>query len=136
LTPDKDPAAVLFAAEALSNAFDRRDLRAALDCFADGDELAYVGSEQGERAIGRAAVVALLRDLFERPEAYSWRLIEPAVWTRGDVAGLCSEAVGRVRSPSGSEEFAYRLTGSLQRINDTWRWRICHGSEAQPVKAN
>ena len=129
MTPDKDAAAVLIAAETLSNAFDSQDLTAALDCFADDDELAYVGSEPGERAIGRLAVVALLRDLFGRPEAYSWRLIEPAVWTRGDVAGLCSEAVGRARSAAGSQEFAYRLTGSLERINDTWRWRICHGSE-------
>lgn len=132
MTPGADVAAVLFAAEALSNAFDSRDLTAALDCFADDDELAYVGSEPGERAIGRSALVALLRDLFGRPEAYSWRLTVPVVWTRGDVAGLCSEAVGRVRSAGGSEEFAYRLTGSLQRINDTWRWRICHGSEPNP----
>ena len=129
MTSETDTAAVLVAAEALSNAFDSQDLTAALSCFADDDEVVYVGSEPGERAIGRSAVVTLLGDVFGRPESYSWRLVRPTVWTCGDVAGLCSEAVGRVRSADGSQEFAYRLTGSLERINDTWRWRICHGSE-------
>jgi hypothetical protein len=55
--PDQDAAAVLFAAQALSNAFDSRDLAAAIDCFADDDELAFVGSEPGEGALGRSAVV-------------------------------------------------------------------------------
>ena len=132
MTPAPDTAGVLLASEALSLAFQRRDLTAALECFADDDELAYIGSESGERAIGRPAITALLRDLFGRPEAYSWRLTEPIVWTRGDLAGLCSEAVGQAQSANGSEEFAYRLTGTLERINHTWRWRICHGSEPTP----
>jgi ketosteroid isomerase-like protein len=124
-----DAEGVLLASDALSIAFERRDLTAALECFADDDELAYVGSEQGEKAIGRPAIVALLGDLFTRPEAYSWRLTDPVVWTRGDVAGLCSEAVGRAQNAKGTEEFAYRLTGSLERIDRMWRWRICQGSE-------
>src|SRR5580765_4589072 len=112
--PDEDRTAVLSAAEALSDAFDARDLAAALDCFAGDDDLTYVGSEPGERAVGRPAVAALLGDLFARPEAYSWRLTDTAVWIHGDAAGLCSEAVGRARGADGSEEFAYRLTGSLE----------------------
>jgi len=132
VTPGVEAAEVLAAADALSKAFESRDLTAALGCFADDDELAYFGSEPGEKAIGRPAVAALLSAIFGRPAAYSWRLTEPVVWTRGDVAGLCSEAVGRARSVGGSEEFAYRLTGSLERINDSWRWRICHGSEPTP----
>lgn len=129
MTPGADATAVLRAAEALSNAFDSRDLGAVLECFADGDQVTYVGSQPGELAVGRAAVVELMADLFGRPEAYSWQLTEPVVWTHGDVAGLFSEAVGRARGVDGTQEFAYRLTGSLERVNDRWRWRICHGSE-------
>jgi ketosteroid isomerase-like protein len=129
VTAEVDTAGVLLASESLSIAFERRDLTAALECFADDDELVYVGSEPGEWAIGRPAIVALLSGLFARPEAFSWRLTDPVVWARGDVAGLCSEAVGRAQSASGAEEFAYRLAGSLERIDDTWRWRICQGSE-------
>lgn len=132
MTADANTSEVLLAVEALSNAFERRDLVAALGCFADDDEIAYCGSEPGERAVGRTEVIALLRDLFERPEAYGWRLTEPMIWTRGDVAGLCSESIGRARGAGGSQEFAYRLTGCLERIDQTWRWRICHGSEPQP----
>ena len=60
---------ILRAVDLLAAAFRHRDLQAALACFMPDDDICYLGSEPAERADGRAAVTALLTDLFARPEA-------------------------------------------------------------------
>jgi ketosteroid isomerase-like protein len=124
------PGTVLQAAQRLAGAFRARDLHAAMDCFAEADDIAYVGSEPGERANGRAAVAALLTEVFARPEAYSWNIQEANVFARDGVAYLSCEATGHVSADAGHEEsFPYRLSGLLEHSESGWLWRACHGCE-------
>jgi ketosteroid isomerase-like protein len=118
------------AADRLGAAFATRDLAAALDCFVTDDDIGYVGSEPGECATGRAAVSALLAQVFARPEAYGWRTTTSTVRRYADCAYLMAEADGRVDTDAGDRiPFAYRLSGLLEPVAGRWRWRYCHGCE-------
>jgi ketosteroid isomerase-like protein len=125
-----DRTEVLRPASMLADAFGRRDLHAALDCFVADDDISYVGSEPGERADGAAAVAALLTELFGRPEAYSWDIETATVHATAGMAYLTCEAIGQVRTDAGHQEsYPYRLSGLLEQTESGWLWRACHGCE-------
>jgi ketosteroid isomerase-like protein len=124
---------VLAAADRLSGAFAARSLPDAMACFAPDESIVYVGSEAGEEARGRGAVAALLRGVFARPEAYSWRVCNAIVYLHGDVAMLYADAVGHMVTDRGHEQaFSYRLSGLLEHSRSGWLWRLCHGCEPCP----
>ncbi|MDQ1423521.1 MAG: hypothetical protein QOD72_1019 [Acidimicrobiaceae bacterium] len=121
---------VIDAIAALSDAFRRRDLEAALACFDDDPGTTYAGSERGEVAVGSDALRELLTRLFERDEAYSWAI--ERVWTseRGDLRIVMAELTGTVHLDSGgTERFPYRLGGVVRIEDDTGRWLLCQGAE-------
>jgi hypothetical protein len=114
----------------LGAAFAARDVDAALGCFVPDDHIAYVGSEAGERAEGRAGVTALFAALFARPEAYTWRAREVCARRYDGAVFLLAEADGVAMSDSGEREaFGYRVSGVVELVNGVWRWRVCQGSE-------
>ena len=118
------------AIASLSNAFRRRDVQAALACFADDPDSTYAGSEQGEVAVGPEAIRALLESVFARHEAYSW--VTHRVWSsaRGDLRTVVAELTGTVHFDAGGAEcFAYRLSGVIRIENEVSRWLLCHGAE-------
>jgi len=118
------------AVDRLGAAFLAQDVAAALDCFVPGEDITYVGSEAGERASGRAGLVALFGELFARPEAYTWRIRELSAHRYGDLAYLLAEVDGaEVTADGTAEEFGYRLSGLLELVDGGWRWRVCQGSE-------
>lgn len=118
------------AVERLGVAFEARDVAAALDCFVDDDDIAYVGSEIGERARGRAAVGQLLAALFARSARYTWNVLELDARCFGPRAFVTAEVLGLETGDDGTlEEFPYRLSGLLEVADDGWRWRVCQGSE-------
>jgi ketosteroid isomerase-like protein len=130
MTPAPPDAAVVAAAERLSGAFAARDLTAALACFVTGDDVGYVGSEQGETAAGRSALEALLSTVFARDEAYSWQVTTATVHRSGTFAYLFAEADGLVHHADGSTvPFPYRIGGILEDVAGRWQWRHCHGCE-------
>ncbi|WP_249998077.1 nuclear transport factor 2 family protein [Actinoplanes sp. M2I2] len=114
----------------LSEAFAARDLNAALACFAPGDDIGYTGSELTESARGRAALTALLGDVFARPEAYAWQARESTVHRAGSRAYVFAEADGEARADAGGREnFPYRVSGLVEQVDGRWLWRHCQGSE-------
>ena len=114
----------------LSDAFAARDLNAALDCFAPGDDVGYAGSERAETAAGRDALTALLGDVFRRPEAYAWTATDSTVHQYGRTAYVFAEADGLVRTDEGeTESFPYRVSGMVELVGDRWLWRHCQGGE-------
>lgn len=117
------------AISALSDAFHRRDLEAAVSCFADDPGTTYAGSEQGEVAVGSEAIRRLFARIFERGESYSWTTRH--VWSsmRGDLLTVMAELTGTVHLDSGDADcFPYRMSGVLRIGNDGSRWFLCHGA--------
>jgi hypothetical protein len=123
------------AVDALGTAFLSGDIDTVLPHFAATGDPVYVGSEPGEVAVGRAALRALLEELFSRDERYSWRTTRVTVTGRDDVLHLVADAdllvhpcVNGTAGPA-TEQAPYRITGVLEREPEGWRWRLCQGSE-------
>jgi len=137
MSPDSTARA---AVDSLGEAFLAGDPDAVLRSFATSGAVLYAGSEPGEIAVGRAALRALLEDLFAREERYSWRA-RSVIATRGDdhTLYLVAEADLLVHphwngttAATPSEQVPYRVSGVLERDHDTWSWRMCQGSEPAP----
>lgn len=123
-------ASIVAATERLSAAFAARDVGAALACFVTDHDIGYVGSENGENAAGRTAVEALFKNLFARDEAYSWQVTNALVREYGDGAYLFAQADGLAHTDAGQTvPFAYRISGILENLDGSWKWRHCHGCE-------
>lgn len=115
----------------LGTAFMSQDVATVLACFVPDDDITYVGSEAGESATGRVAVEKLLKDLFARPESYSWQASAATVHTVPGGAFVLAEADGAEHHPDGSvTPFPYRVTGLLsRRASGVWLWRAVQGAE-------
>jgi uncharacterized protein (TIGR02246 family) len=124
-----DEAAVREALTALDEAFARRDLAAVLALCTD--DVVFVGSGEGEEAVGREAMAAMLAGLAPQLEGaeltLAWDSVDVDVL--GDVALLVAWGTGTLATPRRTESMRYRLTGVLVRSGERWRWRIHHGSE-------
>jgi uncharacterized protein (TIGR02246 family) len=124
-----DEAAVRDALAALDAAFERRDVDAALCLCAD--DVVFIGSGEGEEAVGRDAVVGMLAAIAPNAEGAEFTLLWDSVDVdvRGDVALLVAWGTGTLVTPRRSATMRYRLTGVLLRSDGRWLWRIHHGSE-------
>lgn len=121
--------------EDLGRAFEAGDVDAVLSQFCDEGPVLYAGSEAGELAAGHEGFRSLLTDLFTRDERYSWLSDEVHVLPCGTAASLLAEVTLLVRPyVEGAlgevvERVPYRISGALERVGESWRWRLCQGSE-------
>ena len=121
------------ALRALLDAFEHRDVGAALDCFADHPQATYAGSEAGEVAVGVVALRDLFTELFARDEQYRFDVIDVETTWHDDIGVVLAEVAGHEENASGVEDFDYRISGTLLQSAGTWRWLQVHGSEPTPV---
>lgn len=124
-----DDAAVRNALTALGVAFERLDVDAVLDLCTN--DVVFIGSAEGEEAVGRDAVVAMLAAVAPHAEGVEFSLVWDSVDVdiHGDIALLVAWGEAGLVTKAGSSTLRYRLTGVLIRGNGGWRWRIHHGSE-------
>ncbi|RJK93157.1 nuclear transport factor 2 family protein [Vallicoccus soli] len=125
--------AVAEAVGRLSAAFAARDVDAVLACFAPGDAVLYAGSEEGEVAVGRDGLRALLTDVLGRDEAYAFAPLAGAVVPVGRALHVVCEARGSATAAGEREDFPYRLSGVLEEHAGHWLWRSLTGSEPAPA---
>ena len=124
-----DDAAVRAAFDGFGTALDRGDLEAALDWCTD--DFVFIGSGDGEEAVGKAAVPAMFEALSPHLDglqfSLTWDSIEIDVL--GEVAVVLASGNARLVTTHRDETFRYRLTGLLVRNGERWLWRLHHGSE-------
>ena len=125
----EDEAAVRAALAALDAAFERRDAAAALDLCTD--DVVFIGSGDGEEAVGRDAVAAMVAALAPEMDGAAFSLAWDSVDVdiRGDMALLAALGTARLETPRRVATMRYRLTGVLLRADGRWLWRVHHGSE-------
>jgi uncharacterized protein (TIGR02246 family) len=108
----------------------RRDAAAGTALFADDADIRMWGSEEPERALGRAAVAELHRALAESPATLTFELTERWVHVEGDVAWVSAAGPVRIERPGEAPATtSYRLTAILVRRDGAWRWHTFHGTE-------
>ena len=126
---DDDAKAVRDALRALDEAFEQRDLQAALRMCTD--DVVFIGSGEGEEAVGRDAIGPMFSDLAPQLEglqfSVAWEAVDVEVL--GDVAVICGWGLATLVTSRRNANFRYRLTGVLVREDGRWLWRVHHGSE-------
>jgi uncharacterized protein (TIGR02246 family) len=124
-----DAEAVRDALTALDEAFERRDLRAALELCTE--DVVFIGSGEGEEAVGRKEIgpmfAALAPRLGSMEFSLAWESVQVEVL--GDVAVLYAWGPATLVTSRRNASFRYRLTGVLVRDGGRWLWRVHHGSE-------
>jgi uncharacterized protein (TIGR02246 family) len=132
--PDRtsDEADVREVVRQFDDALERLDLEAALSLSTE--DLVFIGSGQGEQAVGRDAVLRMAEELASRSADIDFTITTSTmdVNVYGDVAVVTSFGIAELRSPRGSRTGPYRLTGTLLRDRGNWKWRVHHGSEPLP----
>jgi len=129
---EADAEAVIDALTALDEAFERRDLQAALDLCTE--DVVFIGSGEGEEAVGREKIGPMFAAVAPHLEgmkfSLAWEGVEVEVL--GDVAVLYAWGPATLVTSRRSTSFRYRLTAVLVRDGERWLWRIHHGSEPGP----
>jgi len=97
----------------------------------DADVVIF-GSEQGEQAVGTAALRELIQRLFSRPEASSWAWQWQSISRLGEVAWVAADTVSTTRGHHQESSRPYRLTAVLERRAGRWLIVQYHGSEPAP----
>ncbi len=115
--------------EQFSNAVSRHDPKAVLALFAEDPNIAMLGSEKREIAIGRKEFGRFLQRVLSRPETYSWKWKRKMISIRGNVAWITAEGSVIVRKGSRENITPYRLTGVFEKRKAKWLWMHYHGSE-------
>lgn len=124
-----DEAEVRDIVRQLDDALERHDLDVALSLCTD--DVVFIGSGEGEQAVGKDAVVAMAMNLASRSADTHFTVTGSTVdvTVDGDVAFVTSFGTAELCSPRGSRTGPYRLTGTLVRTDGGWKWRVHHGSE-------
>ena len=114
---------------ALDDAFARGDLAAVRELCTD--DVVFIGSGEGEEAIGRDAIEPTFAALSERvgPIEFSldWDAVDVDVL--GEVALVLAWGHARLKTEDREETLRYRFTGVLVRQGERWLWKMHHGSE-------
>ena len=120
------------AVRQFDKALERRDLESALALCTN--DIVFIGSGQGEQAVGQEALVDMARALAGQAGDVQFTVADSTldVNVYGDVAVITSFGTAELRSPRGDRSGPYRLTGILVKDGDSWKWRIHHGSEPLP----
>lgn len=101
--------------------------RETIACFTEDPDVALLGSEAGEAAVGPIALRKFFADLYARPYRIIFTLSERTVSAAGNVAWFTG--TGDYRLDPGGEASPYRLTGVLERRRERWLWQLWSGSE-------
>ena len=126
--------AVMKILQDLSNGCASKKVQQVLDLFAADADIVLLGSEEGEKAIGRRELENFLRRLFSRPMALSFEWRWYSVSVEGSVAWVVAEGLVHTRTADQHLSSPYRLTMVLVEKGDKWLIMHTHGS--QPVIAH
>jgi uncharacterized protein (TIGR02246 family) len=127
-----DEAEVLEVVGRLNDALERHDLQAALSLCTD--DVVFIGSGEGEQAVGQEAVVRMAMELGSRSADTDFTVTDSSVDVRvhGHVATVTAFGTAHLESPRCARTGPYRLTGSLVKKGGAWKWFVHHGSEPLP----
>ena len=122
-------AAVRAAFDAFGAALDAGDVDEALAWCTD--DVVFIGSGEGEEAVGHDAFPAMLAALAPHLDNLQFTLIWNSIDidVLGDVALVAAWGEAELVTSTRNDRMRYRLTGVLVQSGDRWLWRVHHGSE-------
>ena len=93
-----------------------------------------VGTDEDEIIEGWEDVAAYYRNHVASAEDFSIQFIQLDVQERDDVAWFYTQQMWRLRWIGVAEEFVMRMTGVLERVEETWLFAQIHASIGVPIR--
>jgi len=121
--------AVMKILQDLSDGLTSRHVQRVLDLFATDADIVLLGSQAGEKAIGRRELENFLERLFSRSMVISFEWKWHLVSIKGSVAWVVAEGLIHWKSANQHQSFPYRATIVLKKKGEKWLIMHCHGSE-------
>jgi uncharacterized protein (TIGR02246 family) len=126
--------AVMKVLQDINNSCASKNVQQVLDLFADDADVVLLGSEEGEKAIGRIELEGQFRRLFSRPMTYSFEWKWHSVSVEDSVAWVVAEMLVHARTSDQHQSSPYRLTLVLVKRGD--KWLIMHWHSSEPTSAH
>ena len=87
-----------------------------------------IGTDAGEIVIGEEGFVDYYRNHVVSTEDFSINFINLDVQEREDVAWFYTRQFWKLKWQGNSEEFLMRMTGVLEKIDESWKFAQIHAS--------
>lgn len=122
----------------MSNAYDA--VKAYFDALVDRDAetltaimlpaecYVKIGTDAAEIVTGKEGIVDYYRNHVASTEDFSINIINLDVQERKDVAWFFTRQVWKLKWQGNSEEFVMRMTGVLEKIDESWKFAQIHAS--------
>jgi ketosteroid isomerase-like protein len=92
-----------------------------------------IGTDAGEIVEGEEGIAAYYRNHVASTEDFSITFINLDVQERGNVAWFYTRQVWKLKWKGTAEEFVMRMTGVLERIDESWKFAQIHASIGIPT---
>ncbi len=92
-----------------------------------------IGTDTGEIVEGEERIAAYYRNHVESTEDFSITFINLDVQERENVAWFYTQQVWKLKWQGTAEEFVMRMTGVLEKIDESWKFAQIHASIGVPT---
>ena len=92
-----------------------------------------IGTDADEVVEGSAEIAAYYRNHVASTENFSITFFNLDVQERGDVAWFYTRQIWRLKWQGTPEEFVMRMTGVLEKIDESWKFAQIHASIGVPT---
>ncbi len=92
-----------------------------------------IGTDADEVVEGSAEIAAYYQDHVASTEDFSITFINFDVQERDDVAWFYTRQIWKLKWQGTPEEFVMRMTGVLEKINESWKFAQIHASIGVPT---
>ena len=92
-----------------------------------------IGTDADEVVEGSAEIAAYYQDHVASTEDFSITFVNFNVQERDDVAWFYTRQIWKLKWQGTPEEFVMRMTGVLEKINESWKFAQIHASIGVPT---
>lgn len=110
------------------NALVARDAETLIEMMLPAAHYVKIGTDADEIVEGSAEIAAYYQNHVASTEDFSITFINLDVQERDDVAWFYTRQVWKLKWQGTPEEFVMRMTGVLEKIDDSWKFAQIHAS--------
>lgn len=119
--------------KAYFNALTARDAETLIAMMLPASHYVKIGTDADEVVEGNAEIAAYYQDHVASTEDFSITFINFDVQERDDIAWFYTRQVWHLKWQGTPEEFVMRMTGVLEKINESWKFAQIHASIGVPT---
>ncbi len=127
---------MLNAHETITTYFDalvQRDAETLISMMHPAGYYVKIGTDIGEIVEGPTEITAYYRNHVASTEDFSITVISLDVQERNEMAWFYTQQTWQLKWQGTAEEFLMRMTGVLEKVDDTWKFVQIHASIGVPT---